>query len=494
MANLRQIYDDHNVDTPFEEFEDLTQEKVDEMGGVVDVEAAGMLVAKELGESQQRAIQDVKLSQSTAVVAGCVVSIGEVRTFKQDEDEEDEESGKVRNAILEDDTGQIRLTFWHSKAADLEEHISEGDCLKVEGRPENGYNGLELHVSEFEVDNSLDIDPSTKTYDIGKLQAGLTNVTIEGEIIWKSDLRTFNRSSGDTGQVRNILIGDSTGHIKMVFWDEDVETADALPLREFIRFENVDIRSGDDSLEVNYGDGYSILSETEIEYRPTVTPLEAITIEESYSVAGTVREYSEKRSFDRDDGSTGHVRNITISDESDKMRVALWGDHADIELNPGDTVLLLDVEAQEGWQDDIELSAGWQSIVIPFDGEVDYQKSSATAGVSNEGQQKSLESVFGNNDEDESNEDAEEENAVEQVADSDSDASNGNENDDQNEKREEFVEIRGQVIQSDNNQATLDTNEGKKEIVINESVGLGQQLTVRCAENDDGNLEAVEVL
>jgi len=76
-----------------------------------------------------------------------------------------------------------------------------------------------------------------------------------------------------------------------------------------------------------------------------------------------VRSADPKRTFDRDDGSEGQVRNVRVQDDTGDIRVALWGDMADREVAPGDEVQLTDVEIQDGWQDELEASANWSSTL-----------------------------------------------------------------------------------------------------------------------------------
>jgi replication factor A1 len=96
-----------------------------------------------------------------------------------------------------------------------------------------------------------------------------------------------------------------------------------------------------------------------------------------------VRSADPKRTFDRDDGSEGQVRNVRLQDGTGDIRVALWGEKADLSLGPGDEVLFVDVGIQDGWQDDLEASANWQTTVVPLeDGAVnDTASAEAEAGL-----------------------------------------------------------------------------------------------------------------
>lgn len=96
---------------------------------------------------------------------------------------------------------------------------------------------------------------------------------------------------------------------------------------------------------------------------PGVNPTKLADVEYGMKtdIAGIVRSIDSKNTFDRDDGSEGQVRGIRIQDSTADIRCALWGDHADIDIEQGDPLLIRNAEIQDGWQDDIEASVGWQS-------------------------------------------------------------------------------------------------------------------------------------
>ena len=98
---------------------------------------------------------------------------------------------------------------------------------------------------------------------------------------------------------------------------------------------------------------------------PGVSPVKLKDVEYGMKcdIAGIVRQLDSINTFDRDDGTEGQVRGIRIQDSTADLRCALWGDHADTNLERGDPVLIRNAEIQDGWQDDIEASVGWSSEI-----------------------------------------------------------------------------------------------------------------------------------
>jgi len=81
-------------------------------------------------------ISELKTGQGNVDVSGVIKEMGEVRTFNKFGREL-----RVVNAILEDDSGNIKLTLWNQDV----DNFSEGDQIKIV----NGY------VGEFQGEKQL---------------------------------------------------------------------------------------------------------------------------------------------------------------------------------------------------------------------------------------------------------------------------------------------------------------------------------------------------
>jgi replication factor A1 len=156
--------------------------------------------------------------------------------------------------------------------------------------------------------------------------------------------------------------------VRVTLWDGMAERATELASGTAVEVVDGYVRERDGDLELHVGDRGAVeeIDET-VEYDPEATPIDDAEIGQTIDIAGVVRSTDPKRTFERDDGSEGQVRNVRLQDDSGDIRVALWGDLADLDIAPGDELLAADVEIQDGWQDDLEASAGWQSTVVVLD-------------------------------------------------------------------------------------------------------------------------------
>ncbi|MCX6655918.1 MAG: hypothetical protein NTY03_12505, partial [Candidatus Bathyarchaeota archaeon] len=55
---------------------------------------------------------------------------------------------------------------------------------------------------------------------IGALTSGLNDVSLTGRVLHIFPPRTFQRADGRQGKVLRMLIGDATGIVAVVFWDD----------------------------------------------------------------------------------------------------------------------------------------------------------------------------------------------------------------------------------------------------------------------------------
>ncbi|MFC6729652.1 single-stranded DNA binding protein, partial [Natronoarchaeum mannanilyticum] len=363
MGAIEDVYEDLDADVDLEKFREAVEAKVDQMGGLADEETAAMLVAHEVNDEEVNGIADIEPGMEEVKFIAKVIDVGELRTFERDDEEQPE--GQVINVEVADETGSLRAAFWDERAEAVKNELEEGDVLRIKGRPKEGFNGIEVSVDDAEPDDDVEVDVAiTDTYRVEDLSLGLSDVDLAGLVLDTESVRTFDRDDGSEGKVANLVLGDPTGKIRVTMWDERADRAEEIEPGTSVEVVDGYVRERDGSLELHVGDRGAVEEiDEEIEYEPERTPIDTVEMGQTVDLAGVVRSADPKRTFDRDDGSEGQVRNIRVQDDSGDIRVALWGEKADKEIAPGDEVALADVEIQDGWQDDLEASAGWQSTV-----------------------------------------------------------------------------------------------------------------------------------
>ncbi|WP_122088320.1 single-stranded DNA binding protein [Halalkalicoccus subterraneus] len=476
MGAIEDVYADLDTDVEFEEFEEAVEAKVEQMGGLADEETAAMLIAHELRDEEVTGISDIEPGMDEVKFLAKVTGVGELRTF--DRDEEDEE-GMVINVEAADATGSARLAFWDEQARAIEtEGMEPGSVLRVKGRPKEGYNGLEVSVTQAEEDPDAEVDVRIQdTYRIEDLSMGLSDVDVQGKVLATDSVRTFDRDDGSEGRVANLTLGDETGRIRITLWDERTGAVEEFSPNQSVEITDGYVRERNGQLELHVGNRGAIeeIDET-IEYVPETTPIDELEMEDVADIGGVVRSADPKRTFDRDDGSEGQVRNVRIQDETGDIRVAMWGEKADIELGPGDTVQFADVEIQDGWQDDIEASAGWRSTVTVTDSGAGAGTGGSTGGDDSDSADLSS---FGDG-----------ARSDDESAAGSTEATGTNESDDDGSA--EIVEFTGTVVQP-GNPAKLDNGEETVTVLTSEELSLGEEVTVRGSIRE-GRIDAENVV
>jgi len=475
MGAIEDVYADLEADVSEEKFREAVEEKVEQMGGLADEETAAMLIAHELSENEVNAIADIETGMDEVKFLAKVTSIGELRTFERDGEDED---GHVINVEAADETGQVRLAFWDEQARSIDEGgLEEGEVLRIKGRPKDGYNGLEVSVEKAEpdADAEIDVDLDGRT-DIDSLSMGQSDVNVQGIVLGTESIRTFDRDDGSEGRVANLTLGDESGRIRVTLWDDRSDRAEELDTGTPVEVVDGYVRERDGSLELHVGDRGAVEEvDDSIDFSPETDPIDGVEIEQTVDLGGVVRSVDPKRTFDRDDGSEGQVRNVRIQDDTGDMRVALWGEKADTDLGPGDEVFVADAEIQDGWQDDLEASAGWGSTVVVLeDGSGAGTTSGGGSESANGGSSTGLDAF-----------------ADDRGADDGSGAT-GENGDDSDGAGGEQIEVTGTVVQT-GDPVIVDDGEETISVETDERVQLGQQVTVRGQRRAD-RVEAEELL
>jgi len=484
MGEIADIYADLETDVSEEEFREAVEEKVEQMGGLADEETAAMLLAHELNEGEVETVADIEPGMDEVKFIAKVLAIGDLKTFERDGEDED---GRVINVEAADETASVRLAFWDGQAVDIDEgSLDVGDVLRVKGRPKDGYNGLEVSVDKAEPDEdaTIDVQPGEGS-TIDSLTMGQSDVTLRGLVLDTDTVRTFDRDDGSEGKVSNLTLGDETGRVRVTLWDDQADRATELEPGTAVEVVDGYVRQRDGSLELHVGDGSAVdeIDET-VAFEPDADPIEGVEIDQTVDIAGVVRSADPKRTFDRDDGSEGQVRNVRIQDGTGDIRVALWGDKADKEIAPGDEVLAADVGIQDGWQDDVEASANWNSTVVVLD---DGATTPSTPASESDDGHAGL-SEFADDGGSGAGVDTESASAGNGASsDSGGAASDGA----GGTTAAERIEFTGTVVQT-GDPVVLDDGEETMSVETGERVQLGQQLTVRGTLDGD-RLDAEDV-
>ncbi|WP_318567209.1 single-stranded DNA binding protein [Salinigranum marinum] len=489
MGVIEDVYEDVAPDVDFEAFEAAVHEKVEQMGGLADEETAAMLVAHELADAggEVSGIADIEPGMDEVKFVAKVVSIGEVRTFERDGEDED---GKVINVEVADETGRIRAALWDEAAEAAVEELEVGQVLRIAGRPKEGYNGVEVNVDRVEPDDA-EVDVQVlDTYRVEDLSLGLSDVNLRGRVLATDSVRTFDRDDGSEGRVANLVLGDPTGRVRITLWDDRADLADEFSEGESVEIVDGYVRERDGDLELHVGDRGSVEPIDEsIEYVPETDAIAALEIGQTADVAGGVIELDEKRTFDRDDGSQGQVRNVRVKDDTGDIRVALWGDKADTEIDLGQYAVFTDVQVKDGWQDALECSVNWRSTVSVLDErpenapthEADATAAPASASRGDADGQGSLSSF------DSSSAGSPSSSSDASSTTSGSETSDGTGGEDADE-----VEFTGTVVQA-GSPVVLDNGTETYSVETDASLRLGEEVTVRGRVRD-GRIDAEEVL
>jgi len=495
MGVIEDVYDDLDTDVEFEEFEAAVEDKVEQMGGLADEETAAMLIAHELRDEEADTIADIEPGMNDVKFLGKVTSIGDVRTFERDDDEAEE--GRVCNVDVADASGSVRVALWDEMAAAAEEQLEVGQVLRVMGRPKEGYSGLEVSADKVEPDEDAEVDVQVlDTYQVADLSLGASDVDLVGQVLDTDSVRTFDRDDGSEGRVANLTVGDETGRVRVTLWDDKAGLADEFGPGEVVEVGDGYVRERDGDLELHVGDRGTVERvDEDVEYVPETTDVADVEIGEVVDIGGGVIETDPKRTFDRDDGSEGQVRNVRIKDDTGEIRVALWGDKADREIDLADRVVFTDVEIQDGWQDDLEASANWRSTVTVLEAGSDASSGAAGASADAESDRDANDTGLGAFAED-GQKAAAEAVAGEATDDGSGEAGGGGGGAGSAaaataERSEAEVEFTGTVVQT-GDPVVLDDGQRTKSVATDASLRLGEEVTVRGTERD-GTIDAVDV-
>ena len=297
-----------------------------------------------IGNAQE--INDVSL-------IGIVTKIQDTIQF----DRQDGTKGYVKSIEITDDTGSIRVTLWGD---DTKLKVSKGDIIKVIGGnieyddyATSGYRVNTNWNTELKVNPDVNEDFVEGLNEIASKLGPITirevqdheddgeEVDVIGRLVTIYDSHSFQRDDGSTGFVRSGDIADSTGKVRISFWDEKAEGA--YGIGKAYQIENARTRLGMYEVELNVGKTARVieLSDAESSDLPSFEELEEqiyqtkkiYDIDEddlNIKVVARILEMEDTREFERQDGTKGLIRKMTVGDDSGFITVTLWDDKTNL--------------------------------------------------------------------------------------------------------------------------------------------------------------------
>lgn len=122
-----------NLDLPEEEIKIEVEEKMEEFDGLVGKQSASVLVGRDHGldlSKQYRRQRDFGLDVQNLVAGMHSVDIQvKIRGVKQ---VKEFDSGRVKNLVVGDDSGNTQVAFWDERVSDAE-GLDVGDVIFIQG-------------------------------------------------------------------------------------------------------------------------------------------------------------------------------------------------------------------------------------------------------------------------------------------------------------------------------------------------------------------------
>ena len=335
------------------EFEERVEAKAEACGGLVDEPTAAMLVVGDLGRAHRK-VQDLFSGGSLVCFFGRVLAVAEPRTFVRADGEE----GRIATVTLGDETGRVEMALFDEKA-DAVAEIAVGEVLEVIAKPSPRRRGnvtaLALQKAGCEVDCRAPPDGG------GGPAADRASVELSVRVLSVRPPRAFMRRDGTPGEMTEALVGNADGVFRLVAWQPGL--LEGVGPGDTIRVANAQPSRRTDRTEYSVDDGSEIES-IDVAIEVPVTPLAALPGEGTVSVRGTVASLQPPRQFVARSGEPSWVRNLALADPSGTAPVVLWGDHALLPLAVGDEVEVYGAIAKPGRYGDLEVSAGWSTVVV----------------------------------------------------------------------------------------------------------------------------------
>ena len=335
------------------EIQNLVGDKKNELKGLISDEGALFIIAKELGvdiKSENKellkdidiSITDITQNMKNMTLFGRIKEIYNTNNFKKN----DGTNGFVGSFLLHDSTGDARIVLWDDQVKIFNEpNFENNELVKIiNGNAKKGrYGDIEIHVGRYgkvilspdDVDYKKYPKISFKLININDINLNLKSILLEGKVIQISPIREFIKKDGGSGRVNSLTLLDSTGSIRITFWNEDIEKLSTLKVNDTISITNLNPRlSTLDQKTIDLtANKNTIVTKKKIELDIKGEFIKDIkSLQKNKGVVsfeGIITSVDNLKTVSLKSGEDVSLLGLIVSDDTDGIRITVWGDNAE---------------------------------------------------------------------------------------------------------------------------------------------------------------------
>ena len=377
------------------DIQSLVEEKKEELKGLISDEGALFVIAKELGvdvtsenkdilNEIELNISDITLNMKNIAIVGRVKDIYHVNNFTKSSGE----TGHVGSFLLHDNTGDIRIVLWDEQVSIFkDERFEKNEIVKIlNGNAKKGrFDGIEIHVGGF---SKIDLAPEDVDYKkypkiieefikIQEINEKLGSLSTEGKVMNRFPVKDFIRKDGQNGRVSSIILRDSTGKVRITFWNEDIEKIKNVEVGDFISLTNLNPRKSnyaENRIDV-HATPWTKITKTDKTLNLDAKFIDKIVKlqqEKDYaSFQGIIVSVEDLRKVTLKSGDEVSLLSFSVSDDTDSIRVTAWREKADElskSLKNGEGISLKNVALRfSNYWEKIEATISFESSLDKID-------------------------------------------------------------------------------------------------------------------------------
>jgi len=214
-------------------------------------------------------------------------------------------------------------------------------------------------------------DEPLKKLKLNQIEAGMDNLELLVNVKEVFAPKTFEKD-GKHGTLCSLTVADETGEARLTLWHRDVDLVASGKIKTDtpILLKKVYVKEfkGEKNLSVAFN-GDIIVNPEGSNKLPsfTITYTTVKDIKEgdmNVNILGKIANIGQIRTFNSQ-GRDGKVANLEVSDSTGSIRIALWGDNANVieKLELEDVVEINNAYSKDGLNG-VELNVGWRGTVI----------------------------------------------------------------------------------------------------------------------------------